>query len=64
MKQFLPELMWVFRLLVSCLCGCVVGFERQRHIRAEHRKSAGYADAYDCLRGSYSYDADFQVRIL
>ena len=41
MKQFLPELMWIFRLLVSCLCGCVVGFERQRHIRAEHRKSAG-----------------------
>ena len=41
MKQFLPELMWIFRLLVSCLCGCAVGFERQRHIRAEHRKSAG-----------------------
>ena len=41
MKQFLPELMWVFRLLVSCLCGCAVGFERERHIRAEHRKSAG-----------------------
>lgn len=41
MEQTLPELLWVIRLLVSCACGFAVGFERQNHIRAEHRKSAG-----------------------
>lgn len=41
MERMLPELLWVVRLLVSCACGFAVGFERQNHIRAEHRKSAG-----------------------
>lgn len=41
MERMLPELLWVIRLLVSCACGFAVGFERQNHIRAEHRKSAG-----------------------
>ncbi len=41
MERMLPELLWVIRLLVSCACGFAVGFERQHHIRAEHRKSAG-----------------------
>lgn len=41
MEQIYPELMWVIRLLISCACGFAVGFERQNHIRAEHRKSAG-----------------------
>ncbi len=41
MERMLPELLWVIRLLVSCACGFAVGFERQHHIRIEHRKSAG-----------------------
>ncbi|MDO4287248.1 MAG: MgtC/SapB family protein, partial [Eubacteriales bacterium] len=41
MEQYSMELMNVIRLLLSCFCGLAIGFERQNHIRAQHRKSAG-----------------------
>lgn len=41
MEQYSMELINVIRLLLSCFCGLAIGFERQNHIRAQHRKSAG-----------------------
>lgn len=35
------EITQAIRLLISCACGLAIGFERQRHIRQQHRKSAG-----------------------
>ncbi len=40
-SQYSVQMMQAIRLLLSCACGFAIGFERQYHIRAEHRKSAG-----------------------
>lgn len=39
--QYSLQIMQAVRLLLSCACGFAIGFERQYHIRVEHRKSAG-----------------------
>ncbi|MDO4173236.1 MAG: MgtC/SapB family protein [Eubacteriales bacterium] len=41
MEQYSMELMYAARLLLSGFCGLLIGFERQNHIRAQHRESAG-----------------------
>lgn len=41
MEHVAVQIVEVVRMLVSCLCGLAIGFERQNHIRLQHRKSAG-----------------------
>lgn len=41
MEHMTVQIVEVVRMLVSCLCGLAIGFERQNHIRLQHRKSAG-----------------------
>lgn len=41
MEETSIQVMYAVRLLFSCVCGLAIGFERQTHIRNQHRKSAG-----------------------
>ncbi len=41
MEQISMQVMELIRLLLSCVCGFLIGYERQNHIRLQHRKSAG-----------------------
>ena len=40
-QEWNTEIIDVFRLMLSCICGFVIGYERQERIRQKHIRSAG-----------------------